>query len=227
MKTALGMGLIVLALLAAGSIAPAQQMSGGSAKKPTIASTLDFQLTIVEHEITGAAEAMPEDRYSFAPTNGEFKGVRTFAQEVKHIATANNRFFGAILGEEPMTGTVEDVGSNGPDSIQTKEQILQYLKESFAKGHKAIATITDANALESVDHPPVPFLRGRMQLAMFACVHAFDHYGQMVEYLRDNGIVPPATQQRQRGPQGGAQSGPQGGPQGGMAQPGTAPPPGR
>jgi uncharacterized damage-inducible protein DinB len=225
MKTALGMGVILLALLAAGAAAPAQQMSA-STKKPTIASTLDFQLTIVEHEITGAAEAMPEDKYSFAPTNGEFKGVRTFALQVKHIATANNRFFGAILGEEAMTGTVEDVGSNGPDSIQTKAQILQYLNDSFAKGHKAIATITDANALEPVDHPPVPFLRGRMQLAIFACTHAFDHYGQMVEYLRDNGIVPPATQQRQR-PQGAPQGGAQSGPQGGMPQPSTAPPPGR
>jgi uncharacterized damage-inducible protein DinB len=227
MKTALGMGLIVLALMAAGATAPARQMPSSTAK-PTIASTLDFQLTIVEHEITGAAEAMPEDKYSFAPTNGEFKGVRTFAQEVKHIATANNRFFGAILGEETMTGTVEDVGSNGPDSIQTKEQILQYLKDSFAKGHKAIATITDANALEPVDHPPVPFLRGRMQLAMFACTHAFDHYGQMVEYLRDNGIVPPASRPRPRqGSQGAPpQGGPQGGPQG-MTQPGAAPPSGR
>src|ERR1019366_2613588 len=102
--------------------------------------TLDFQLSIEEREIVGLAQAMPEDKYSFAPTNGEFKGVRTFAQQVKHVASSNNRFFGAILGQAVSTGPAEGEGSNGPDSIQTKEQILKFLRDSFALGHKAIAT---------------------------------------------------------------------------------------
>ncbi len=192
----LGLGLLLFAGLSAGGRAQAQQRPPISNQPPTITSTLDTQLTIVEFEFTGAAKAMPEDKYSFAPTNGNFKGVRTFAQQVKHVATANDRFFDSILGRTPPAGPDEGVGSNGPDSIQTKDQILQYLKESFDLGHKAIATINAENAVTPLDKPAVPFLRTRAALAMFVCVHAMDHYGQMVEYLRDNGLTPPASANR-------------------------------
>jgi uncharacterized damage-inducible protein DinB len=189
-------GLLLFADLLAGGRAQAQQRPPISNQPPTITSTLDTQLTIVEFEFTGAAKAMPEDKYSFAPTNGNFKGVRTFAQQVKHVATANDRFFDSILGRTPPAGPDEGVGSNGPDSIQTKDQILQYLKESFALGHKAIATINAENAITPMEKPAVPFLTTRAALAMFACAHAMDHYGQMVEYLRDNGLTPPASANR-------------------------------
>ena len=192
----LGFGLLLFAALFVGGRAQAQQRPPISNQPPTITSTLDTQLTIVEFEFTGAAKAMPEDKYSFAPTNGNFKGVRTFAQEVKHVATANDRFFDSILGKTPPAAPDEGVGSNGPDSIQTKDQILQYLKESFALGHKAIATINAENAVTPMEKPAVPFLRTRAALAMFACAHAMDHYGQMVEYLRDNGLTPPASANR-------------------------------
>ncbi len=192
----LGLGLLLCAGLFVGGRARAQQRPPISNQPPTITSTLDTQLTIVEFEFTGAAKAMPEDKYSFAPTNGNFKGVRTFAQEVKHVATANDRFFDSILGRTPPAGPDEGVGSNGPDSIQTKAQIIQYLKESFALGHKAIATINAENAVTPMEKPAVPFLRTRAALAMFACAHAMDHYGQMVEYLRDNGLTPPASANR-------------------------------
>jgi uncharacterized damage-inducible protein DinB len=192
----LGLGLLLFAGLSIGGRSQAQQRPPISNQPPTITSTLDTQLTIVEFEFTGAAKAMPEDKYSFAPTNGNFKGVRTFAQQVKHVATANDRFFDSILGKTPPAAPDEGVGSNGPDSIQTKDQILQYLKESFALGHKAIATINAENALTPMDKPAVPFLRTRAALATFSCVHAMDHYGQMVEYLRDNGLTPPASANR-------------------------------
>jgi uncharacterized damage-inducible protein DinB len=160
---------------------------------PSITSALDFQLTIVEREVESIAQAMPEDKYSFAPTNGNFAGVRTFSQQVKHIATANDRFFDSILGVTAPVAPDEGVGSNGPDSIQTKDQILQYLKDSFAKGHKAMATINADNAVTPMKDPAVPFLSTRLALAMFACTHAMDHYGQMVEYLRDTGGTPPMS----------------------------------
>ncbi|MGH9864611.1 MAG: DinB family protein, partial [Candidatus Acidiferrales bacterium] len=120
-------------------------------------------------------------------------GVRTFAQEVKHVATANYYFYDAILGQDTPASIAANKQSNGPDSIQTKDEILKYLKDSFALGHRAIATITARNATETVSKPPVPFLNTRLALASFGCTHAFDHYGQMVEYLRMNGIVPPAS----------------------------------
>jgi uncharacterized damage-inducible protein DinB len=162
----------------------------------TITSVLQTQLGMEEREIIGAADAMPEDKYSFAPTNGEFKGVRTFAQEVKHIATVNNRFFGSILGQPQATPGTQFEAENGPDDIQTKAQILQYLRDSFALGHKAIATINADNAYVPMKTPPTPFLRTPAAIVVFDCAHSMDHYGQIVEYLRDNGIVPPASRQR-------------------------------
>jgi uncharacterized damage-inducible protein DinB len=197
MKRCTGIAILLLSTLIAGTAARAQQGPPqgppGQQGPPTITSSLQFELAIVEREVVSIAEAMPEDKYSFAPTNGNFAGVRTFAQQVKHVATANDRFFDSIVGNAPPAAPDEGVGSNGPDSIATKEQIVQYLKDSFANGHKAIATITPENALEPLKNPAVPFLNTRMALAMFACTHAMDHYGQMVEYLRDVGGTPPMS----------------------------------
>jgi len=194
-------GLLCTTSLLTGAAIRAQQGApmGGppmSTKPATITSVLDFQLSIEEREITGIADAMPEDKYSFAPTNGEFKGVRTFAQQVKHIATTNNRFFGGILGQPPATPASQFEAENGPDSVQTKAQIMQYLRDSFALGHKAIATINADNAFVDMQKSPIPFLRTPAAIVIFDCAHSMDHYGQMVEYLRDNGIVPPASRQR-------------------------------
>jgi uncharacterized damage-inducible protein DinB len=191
MKTAAGFLVVAVGLLTFAVTAPAQQKK--AAAPPTIASVMNTQLGIVEHEFVGAAEAMPEDKYSFAPTSGEFKGVRTFAQEVKHVATVNFAFYSAILGQTPPPGVSANEQMNGPDDIQTKEQIVKYLKDSFALGHKAFSTITVRNAMTPLPKPPISFLNTRLALASFGCTHAFDHYGQMVEYLRMNGIVPPAS----------------------------------
>jgi uncharacterized damage-inducible protein DinB len=201
MKACTGVVALLFASMFAGAGALAQQgpppgRPAAPQGPPTITSALDFQLAIVERETVSIAQAMPEDKYSFAPTNGNFVGVRTFAQQVKHIATANNRFFDSILGNTAPVAPDEGVGSNGPDSIATKDQIVQYLKDSFAKGHKAIATINADNAVTPLKDPAVPFLSTRMALAMFACTHAMDHYGQMVEYLRDTGGTPPMSANR-------------------------------
>lgn len=163
---------------------------------PTISSVMNTQLAIVEHEFVPAAEAMPEDKYNFAPSAsmGNYAGVRTFAQEVKHVATVNFEFYSAILGQAPPPGVTSNKQENGPDSIQTKEQILKYLKDSFALGHKAMASLTARNATAPLPKPPISFLNTRLALASFGCTHAFDHYGQMIEYLRMNGITPPASQ---------------------------------
>ena len=213
MKVSMGMGIagsVLLACCLATTMLSAQQgpppaLPPESQGPATITSVLQTQLVIVEYEFVGAADAMPEDKYGFAPTNGEFKGVRTFAQQVKHVATVNNRFFSGILGQAPTSATPPSQfeAENGPDSIQTKAQIMQYLRDSFALGHKAIATIDADNAYTPLKTSPTPFLKNSAAVAMFACVHAMDHYGQMVEYLRDNGIVPPASRQRRpANPQG-------------------------
>jgi uncharacterized damage-inducible protein DinB len=199
MTKALTSLMIALGVLALCPAALAQQALPSSAA-PTIASVLDQQLRIVEQQFVSAVEAMPADQYSFAPTSGNFKGVRTFAQQVRHVATINYAFYSAILEQDPPPGVTANREMNGPDSLQTKEQILKYLRGSFAFAHKAISTITAENATAVLDNSGarrvgVPsFLNTPLALASFGCTHVFDHYGQIVEYLRMNGIVPPASQ---------------------------------
>jgi uncharacterized damage-inducible protein DinB len=175
--------------------ARAQRGSTGEQKPPTFASILEANYGAVEQQVVSAAEAMPEDKYSFAPTNGEFKGVRTFAEEVKHIAFANHLYFGPLVGE---TFDVEHIEAeaNGPESIKTKAEIVQYLKDSFALGHRAMATFTAENLVTPLPKPVFPFLSTRLAIADIATWHPMDHYGQMVEYLRMNGIIPPASRPR-------------------------------
>jgi uncharacterized damage-inducible protein DinB len=158
--------------------------------KKTISQALDGPIKVVEGELVPAAEAMPEEKYDFAPTNGEFKGVRTFAQQVKHVAATNYITAAAIIGEKPPVDTNDE---KGPDSVKSKADIVKFLKDSFAYAHKATATITDANALEPISNPFAPVKGTRVGLATVFAWHSFDHYGQMVEYLRMNGIVPPAS----------------------------------
>jgi hypothetical protein len=107
--------------------------------QPTVTSVLDRSFSGIEKEFVDAADAMPEDKYSFVPTTGEFKGVRTFAEQVKHVAATNFQVFAAVLGEKPPAGD-----DNGP-ALKTKAEIMKYLRDSFAYGHKAIATINDQN----------------------------------------------------------------------------------
>jgi hypothetical protein len=189
---------VSLVLLGLATASPAIRAQGGATPQPqppTVASVLNMYYGIVEQEVVSAAEAMPEDKYSFAPTNGEFKGVRTFAEEVKHIGYANHLFFGPLMGETIDAKSVEE-NANGPAELKTKAEIVQYLKDSFALGHRAISTITAENEVTPLTKPVFPFLNTRLGIATIGAFHPMDHYGQMVEYLRMNGIIPPASRPR-------------------------------
>ena len=142
-------------------------------------------LSGLEQEFVGAAEAMPEDKYNFAPpaTLGEFKGVRTFAQQVKHVAESNYYFFGGPNYSEAESKAKSDA----IEKLTSKADIVKALKDSFAGAHAFVDTITAENAFVMTEHGT----RGGM--AAFGIAHFMDHYGQMVEYLRMNGIVPPAS----------------------------------
>jgi hypothetical protein len=159
-------------------------------EKPTFASVLDHQLSSAEKVVVPAADAMPEDKYGFVPTQGEFKTVRTFGLEVKHMATANYALGAAILGEK---SPVDLGGPNGPANITSKADIMKYLNDSFVYAHKAINSISEANILEPIKSPFGTNMTTRLALAMSICGHPYDHYGQMVVYLRMNGIIPPAS----------------------------------
>jgi uncharacterized damage-inducible protein DinB len=176
----------MLALLALGSA----QDNMGKDDHRTVTQVLDRTVTNMEHEFVPAAEAMPEDKFGYAPTAGEFKGVRTFGEQIKHVAAVNYIFGAAILGEKVPV----DVGDeSGPAAMKTKAEILKYLKESFVYVHKAVQTINDKNLVEPVKSPFGEGSVTRLGLATSVAGHGFDHYGQMVEYLRMNGIVPPAS----------------------------------
>ncbi|MBZ5721809.1 MAG: DinB family protein [Acidobacteriia bacterium] len=151
-----------------------------------LTQVLDVWVTKTEQQLVPAADAMPENKYSFVPTGGEFKGVRTFAEQVKHLAAANYQLGAGILNEQPPAGTHDETA---PDSVQTKAQIMEYLEGSFACLHRAAASIDE----KTMNQPTR--LKGytRLWLLIDALEHSSNHYGQMVEYLRMNGIVPPES----------------------------------
>ena len=183
----------VAALLQGGNIVGATNAAQAQQSQPseTVASIVDREIGVVEKQITELAEAMPEDKFNFSPENpnipgSDFKGVRTFAQQVRHVAASNYAIWSQLTGE---TFPKNFYGGNGPETLKTKAEIIQFLKDSFALGHKAAASLTMQNMLQ----PPGHSKSSRLYLATFGVTHGFNHYGQMVEYVRMNGIIPPAS----------------------------------
>ena len=159
---------------------------------PTIAFVVDRDISAVEKQIVEVADAMPEDKFNFTPEalnipGSNYKGVRSFAVQVKHIAASNWCIWSPLTGDKLPDGLGDE--GNGPANLQSKADIIKFLKGSFALGHRAAATLTAENMLQSPANSKSP----RLRLAEFAVAHAYDHYGQMVEYLRMNGIVPPES----------------------------------
>ncbi len=163
-----------------------------AADAPSAAKVFDRQLTSTEREFVSLVEAMPADKFNFAPTNGTFNGVRTFSQQATHAAAVLNQVASAMLGEKaPDMGK----GENGPVDVSGKDQVVAYVKNAFALSHKAVATLTNDNLMEEIADPfnPSKGKRTRVDCATILFWHTFDHYGQMVEYARMNNVVPPAS----------------------------------
>jgi uncharacterized damage-inducible protein DinB len=156
----------------------------------SIAESVGSSLSWTEGEFLAIAEAMPEDKYSFVPSGGNFEGVRSFAEQVKHVACSNYGFFNEIEGKTPP----EHCEKGGPAKAKTKAELVKYLRDSFDYGNKVLNSINAQNALTRVDGPYAG-PNTRLGLTVAAVWHIADHYGQVVEYLRMNGIVPPATKQ--------------------------------
>ncbi|MGA2848143.1 MAG: DinB family protein [Terracidiphilus sp.] len=180
--------------------AHAQMGNSGNAAAPAPgtlvapSAAIDLQLSMIEGEMMGAVKAMPTEKFDFAPSQAifapgqktEFATVRTFAQQATHVAEANYFFYSGVSGLKP------DVDPRGILKLTKKDDIVAALAGSFVFAHKAIATLTPGNSFEVLKFEE-PGLWTRATLASFGVAHAFDHYGQMVEYLRMNGIVPPAS----------------------------------
>jgi uncharacterized damage-inducible protein DinB len=172
-------------LAAASTLALAQATAPA---KPAVGTLMSPSLTYgkllsgMEQEFVSAAEAMPEDKYNFAPpvTAGEFKGVRTFGEQVKHVAEANAYFFHDP--SKPMVDNRADF-----EKLKTKAEIVKALKDSFVQAHAYVDSITPENAYVMTANGT------RAGMAAFGIAHFMDHYGQICVYLRMNGIVPPAS----------------------------------
>jgi hypothetical protein len=155
----------------------------------SIAESISGTLQFAEGNFLGIAEAMPEEKYSYIPTTGKFDDARSFGEQVKHVACAQFAFFNEFEGKKPP----DDCEKGGHDPAKTKAELIKYLKDSFDYGNGVIGTLTATNALDRVEGryagPST-----KLGISVVAVWHITDHYGQLVEYLRLNGIVPPFTQ---------------------------------
>ena len=179
--------VIVLAVAAVVVLTPSR--ASAQERIDPMAATVAQWLTMIEKSFVGLADAMPAEQYAFKPVNGAFKDVRTFGEQVKHVACANVAFYNEIERKPPPDGCE----TGGPSPAKTKAEIMAYLRESFAYAGRVLQTMTAANALEPAGGP-YGGQSTRLGLATLSIWHASDHYGQLVVYLRMNGIVPPASQ---------------------------------
>jgi hypothetical protein len=160
------------------------------------AAAVDAEVSKLEKTLTAEAEAMPPEKFDARPESSRvpgsaFDGVRTFGEQVRHVAADNFAIWA------PLTGKPEPAGidaPNGPPFMKSRAEILRFLAASFAYAHEAAAKLTSDNALGLVE------FRGskvtRLSLVTLALTHASEHYGQLVVYLRWAGIVPPASRPR-------------------------------
>src|SRR5215470_14709744 len=152
-----------------------------------IPDSINYIWKSISADFIALADAMPEDKWSFGPTQGEFKQARTFAQQVKHVACANEAWAKQVSGGKPP----ERCDLGGPNPAKSKAEIMAYLRDSVAQVDKAIAASKPENLLQE---NPGPYWGTNRLSALVATVwHLSDHYGQLVLYARMNGVVPPAS----------------------------------
>ena len=166
------------------------------AQQYNIGDIVEGQVEDAEAKIKSLAEAVPETAYNFVPPKGEFVGVRSFGEQLKHIAATNVVFASALLGKK--SGFTKEEMFAGPGRIRTKAEIIAFLNQSFALAHEAARSVSDTNFKDRVLNPLPGQKMTRLGIADLMFSHAFDHYGQLVVYARMNGIIPPDTLKRNR-----------------------------
>ncbi len=189
--------LVALAFLIARFVRAQQPTAAEISKKETVASAFTRGFGYQEYQVRSAAEAMPEEKYAFRPAEGKFKNekpefgpaeVRTFGEQVKHVACSNFAFAAELDGTKPP----EACDKGGSNPAKTKRELLIYLRDSFNAVNKSLAAMNEKNMFDPIEGPyAAPATR--LGLATTVIWHAADHYGQMALYLRLNGIVPPSS----------------------------------
>ncbi len=158
---------------------------------PSFSKIYDRDLSSLEGEFVPLVEAMPADRFGFIPRDGDFAKSRSFGQQAAHVATVIYEVSAGILEQKNPV----ELGSNenGTVNAKSKDDVVKYVKDAFAYGHKALASITDQNVRSTVNSPFGNKSVTRAYLANILSWHSYDHYGQMAIYARMNKIVPPAS----------------------------------
>ncbi len=161
-----------------------------AARPDPLSQSFDKVLSQFELQFVVVAKAMPSEKYDFTPATlglagADYKGVRTFAAEVKHVAEMNYVIYDVMSGLKP------DMNMNSIKDLKSKDEIVSALTRSFAYGHRALLTL---NAGNSSEMPLDSHEMTKTGIAAYVMVHDADHYGQLSEYLRMNGIVPPQSQ---------------------------------
>ena len=151
-----------------------------SAQNPLMAAVKQ-QHDQVKGYLLKTAEMVPENLYSFRPT----PDVRTMAQLIGHVADASAGICASASGEKPPMLDAEK-------TMTTKAQLSKALAEALAFCDKAIAGMDDKRAMETTK-----FMAGgtspRGMIFAFNTAHNFEHYGNLVTYMRLNKIVPPSS----------------------------------
>jgi hypothetical protein len=189
--------LLILCGVTLGAVGKSKTSQESASKSATqqddipksIADSVSGTLQFAEGNFLDVAEAMPENKYSFVPTTGKFDDARSFGEQVKHVACAQFAFFNEFEGKKPP----DDCENGGHEPARTKSELIKYLKDSFDYSNRVLATLTAKNALDRVEGRYAG-PNTKLGISVVAVWHITDHYGQLVEYLRMNGIVPPMTQ---------------------------------
>lgn len=171
-------GLAVL--LIPGMLAAQQPPSSGANPVTSAAKAFSGRMGRL---LMAAADEVPAGKLGYKPT----KAQMTFGQIWAHLAGANRGMCAAIGGMKPPA-TPERKGTEG------KEVLVRELKESFAFCDKALSATDDSNLGEQVD---LGFMKGSRAMAMFIFVGDLeDHYSQVANYMRLNGMLPPSARRR-------------------------------
>jgi len=169
-------GLVVgLSILAA----PTAAQTGGGASSHV--AVLKAQAETVRSLVLRTAEKVPEDLYSFKPT----PEIRSLGALLGHIADGNSLICSLANGEKPTFAPVNEKKT-------TRAELVAALKASFAVCDKVFDTTTDANASTPVDM--FGQKQTRLGVLAFNNSHTWEHYGNLVTYMRLKNIVPPSSE---------------------------------
>lgn len=167
-------GAITICLVAPAGTAFAQ--SSG------LAETTRMMYDVMKQQmLLAAAEKMPEAAYGFKPADS----VRTYGQIVGHVADMQYTFCSVALGEKNPAPAVEKTKTSKTDLIAALEQAIAYCDRAYG-------SLTDATALQPVKMGPTDMPRA--SVLNVNMTHSALHYGNLVTYLRMNGIVPPSSE---------------------------------